>query len=367
MGYQASTYTYSPLGQQLLNGQAASPECEIKHRQNGADTAQVETLQLTSTSGSVTMTKDGASYTFSPTGASASLAAADLAADINAHAVVSGWVTCSVSTDTVTATAREPGTGGDVTYSGASNITLAETTAAANGATLAIGVGVMEGSTAGRLSTLAGSSEVYHVTPTAVNSVLYTATVQEILADGTPGRGYDLPYTADGSATVQEIVEGWAAVATALLPAALAVATEDNTKLIVTGAGVGIRISVSAGAAGGTAVVTVSRATAGGLTRPFLGWTLRDNARTLDINSPDADPTYAAYEQTSICTRGPIAVKVDGTVSIGGQVYARVTASGSEVVGRARGDTDSGDAVPAPGWRFKGAGVSDDVVIIDRF
>ena len=74
----------------------------------------------------------------------------------------------------------------------------------------------------------------------AVNSAVYTASVT-MLAGVYAGETYEGSYTAGGSATMQQIVEGVAADLNANLPPNTVEVTEDNTKLIltaeVTGAG----------------------------------------------------------------------------------------------------------------------------------
>lgn len=97
----------------------------------------------------------------------------------------------------------------------------------------------------GVVKRLANVAQVIELVPTVVNSVEYRVS---ITIDGTTTPA---AYTSDGSATLQEIVEGVAAAINTAMAASTVAATEDNTKVILTAEVAGVGFSVSATADGG--------------------------------------------------------------------------------------------------------------------
>lgn len=72
---------------------------------------------------------------------------------------------------------------------------------------------------------------------------------------------------------------------------------------------------------------------------------------------------YHQYDTVNYVTRGDVYGIVEGAVSAGGQVFARITASGGNTqLGAFRADADTGNAVAVPNASFKstttGAGVA---------
>lgn len=332
-----------------------SPRCIS--RQNGAKTAQVVTVEATATTSSFTVTKDGFTRTFTATGlGSAALAAADLYASFRADATAFGWFSASLNSATITFTAREAGTSGDATFASVTAATVTETTAASEGSEILMGLAVMQSTTANRCQAPTASAAVAQistVTPTAVNSLTYYLNVTMLLT----GIGYDIVYVADGSATVQEIVEGLVAQGNALMPASSVLFSEDNSVLTATAEVAGAGFTISAGSST-TAVVTIATTTANAvaaLSRSILGIAVRDDAIAQSLETPDDTPAYPALYDVCILEQGNIWVPVDGTVAVDDPVYVRVTASGSEVAGMLRANADSGDAYLLSGARFRTA------------
>lgn len=352
--------SYDSTNRVGLAGQVATSRPRCLSRRNGSNTAQVVTVEATSTSSSFTITKDGFTRTFSASGfGSAALAAAELLSDFRADSIAHGWFSASISSATITFTAREPGTAGDASFASVSNATVTETTAAANGAEILMGIAVMQGSTADVCqapTAVAAVAQVTDATPTHVNSVVYQLGVQ-MLSGTYSGQIYGTEYTADGSATVQEIVEAIVAGLNALLPASTVAATEDNTKVTLTAevAGVGFNVLVGNATTNVWTIAAVTANVTAALTRSILGIAVRDDSIAQSVDTPDDTPAYPALAHVNILERGDIWVPVDGTVAVDDDVYVRVTATGSEVVGMLRANSDSGDAFILPGAVFRTA------------
>ena len=356
-----TTYGNGPSSNDLLAGQIPSYAGRgpvLMSLLNNSEAAQVETLQATSTSYAVTLTKGGVSRTFSGTGlANANASAAALKAAIEADGIASGWVSVSVATDTVTATALFSGSEHAVSYSGATNITLTETTAASDGASIEFGLAVMHDSTEGqgvRPTKTSAVAKVVHLTPAAVNSAIYYVGVE--LSDG---RKIFASYTADGSATAQEIVEGLQPAIDALMPASTVVWTEDNAKLIATSEVAGVDFTAIYGSSNSTATWTHAIDTANvtsALTRPLAGIAVRSPSIPASPTYTGGDGTpassYPSQSEMTVMEAGVIVGLTDDTVSRFDPVYVRCTATGSEKVGSFRNDSDSGDCILLAGARF---------------
>lgn len=356
-----TTYGNGPSSNDLLAGQIplySGRGPVLMSLLNNSEAAQVETLQATSTSYAVTLTKGGVSRTFSGTGlANANASAAALKAAIEADGIASGWVSVSVATDTVTATALFSGSEHAVSYSGATNITLTETTAASDGASIEFGLAVMHDSTEGqgvRPTKTAAVAQVWHLTPTVANTTTYFASVT--LADG---RTYSASYLGDGSDTIQEVVEGLTPLLNAQLPASTVVVTEDNAKMILTAEVAGVAFTASAGSNSASAVWTIAEATANvtsALTRPLAGIAVRSPSIPASPTYTGGDGTpassYPSQSEMTVIEAGVIVGLTDDTVSRFDAVYVRCTATGTEKVGSFRNDSDSGDCVLLAGARF---------------
>lgn len=330
---------------------------------NNAKAAQVETLQATSTSYAVTLSRGGVSRTFSGTGlANANASAAALKAAIEADGIASGWVSVSVATDTVTATALQVGTDYAVAYGSATNITLTEATAASDGNAIGFGLAVMHDSTAGqgvRPTKTSAVAQVWHLTPTVANTTTYYASVT--LSDG---RTYTASAVGDGSDTIQEVVELLTPLLNAQLPASTVVATEDDTKIILTAEVAGTPFTAGAGSNAAGAVWTIAESVANvtpDFTRPIAGVAVRSShvGSVVDFGGGEGTQAtqYASGSEMAVLEAGKIVVEIDDTVSRFDPVYVRCTATGAEKIGAFRNDSDSGDAILLAGARFLEAGV----------
>jgi len=329
---------------------------------NNSKAAQIETLQCTSTSYAVTLKKGTSSRSFSATGlAGANACATHLHDAIEADGIASGWVSASVLTDTVTCTARFAGTDEDVTYSGTTNVTAVEATAASDGAAIGFGLAVMHDSTDGqclRPTKTTAVAQVDWATPTAVNSLTYTLGVQLNDVDT-----YLADYVADGTAIVQEIVEGIVAHLNAVLPASTVLAAEDNTKVTLTAevAGTPFTTVVGTSTTAVWAIVHTTPNTTPGFTRPLAGFAVRSDHIGAAVNYSGGDGTgaseYDAGTDVAVMEAGALAVETDDTVSRFDPVYVRITATGTEKVGSVRNDSDSGDCILLSGARFLDAAV----------
>lgn len=109
-------------------------------------------------------------------------------------------------------------------------MTAAETQANGEPADFPVARAVYVGSN-GKASQAPPTAGSLVLTPAAVNSAVYFASL--LIA----GQAFYITYTADGSATVQEIVEGMKADFDRKVPSALASASEDNTALTIEGNG----------------------------------------------------------------------------------------------------------------------------------
>ena len=324
---------------------------------NNSEAAQVETLEFTGTSYTVILTKAGVSRTFTGTGlADATASAVHAKAAIEADGIASGWVTLTRSTVTITATARYTGAQHAVTYS-ATTVTLTQTVAASDGATIEFGLAVMHDSTVGQgvvPTKTAAVAQVWHLTPTVANTTTYYATVT--LSDG---RSYTASAVGDGSDTIQEVVELLTPLLNAQLPALTVVVTEDNAKMILTAEVAGVAFTATAGSNSASAVWTIAESVANvtsALTRPLAGIAAFSSAVPADVTYTGGDGTaasgYVSQTEMAVLEAGVIVVQTDDSVSRFDPVYVRCTATGTEKVGSFRNDADGGDCILLANARF---------------
>lgn len=267
--------------------------------------------------------------------------------EINDNFPENGRVSASSALGVVTITGLQPGEDFGL-YTLDAYLTVATTTAASNADPLQFGAVVCR--TSDGLGVAAPSpntpvAQVWHATPDADNTLEYMLGVRLI----DDGRIYVASYTSDGSATVQEIVEGITADLNAKLPASTVAATEDNTKVILTAEVAGTAFEVfSAAGVGGT--WTLAEATANvsiGLDNPLVGVVEFVAFRPTGQIEPD--------ENCNVVTGADgIWLKPENApASIASPVYVRHTDDASDpekVAGRIRFDDDSsGDAVLVSG------------------
>lgn len=146
--------------------------------------------------------------------------------------------------DTVTITALQAGEDFDL-YTLDAYLTASEVTAASNVEAIDFGRIVCQTSDGLGIQLPAANTpvaQVSHATPTNVNSVRYEVGVR--MDDGV---SFSVSYPSDSSASVQEIVEGLVSQFNTEAPPSTVIATEDNTKVILTAevAGVGFEVTVT--------------------------------------------------------------------------------------------------------------------------
>lgn len=191
----------------------------------------------------------GEPFTFTADGSAAKdEITAGLKASMEENSVITGVCTIVDDTvDTLTITARYPGIDLDIELdSSASLMTLTQTTAESEGTTIPFGRAVLYDSDDPTkvVTFTAPSARVVHLTPT-INTATGVPYAVEVVIEG---ETYGAEFDADGSATVQEVVEGLTTALNAALPANTVVVTEDNTKLILTGEVPGTPFEVNASA-----------------------------------------------------------------------------------------------------------------------
>ncbi|TXH44873.1 MAG: hypothetical protein E6Q97_32120 [Desulfurellales bacterium] len=323
---------------------------------------QITTVEVTSAVNdgihTLTITYNGASVSVSYTAdgsATASEVAGGLEAALDAEPLLGALFVASVSTATITLTGRVPGQSFVASWGTVGAATVTNTQAAAEAGAIPPGRGVIARSTTyPKQCKLPATTDhvlkVINATPTAENSIAYQiAVIADLNFDGVV-ETYPAVYTSDGSATVQEIVEGLQAALDAQMPANTIAITEDNTKLIFTGELPGLDFHVTATETGSSATWTIANAT--DLTSPrFLGVAALD--RSFEQNASD-ELEYPGGSAVQVLTSGQIWAELDAGVSpsIGAQVWCRLNATSPEVRGAFRTTQDAADCflVPSASW-----------------
>lgn len=247
---------------------------------------------------------------------------------INNDPLVSGKVIAErTESDKFTVTARIAGQSFTLTESDA-NLSTSTTTSSDEADPVGFGLAVLRdrarGAGFGFLAAAAMLSAMEVViTPTAVNSAVYNV---QITVDGTT---YTASFTADGSATVQEIVEGLAAAINGVMPANTVAATEDDTVLTLTAevAGLGFEIGVGANLA-------ITSQDGDRLDELFAGVSHRDLGYDVE------DDGYPAQSAMSVLRSGRIVVETEDTVTLASDVYVRLASTGT--IGGFRGSAATG-------------------------
>ncbi len=339
-------------------------------RFNGGKVAKVSTFTfVAANSTAYTYLIEGRTITFtSDSGATQAEIATGLQEAHELDTIANGVAIATVSGNNLILTGREPGRDFALSETDA-NITIAATTAASNGTNLNFGTFAMQSATADQAEAPTGTNPVAQVmtlTPLAVSSAEYNVNV--LLEDG---RTITANFTADGSATVSEVVAGLLADFNTNAPANTILAS-GTTTLILTAEVLGLGFSVgwsSDSAAVSVSVVETTANTNGSFDRDLIGVLERDNSVGLVTQASGGESTggtsYSANHAMSIVRKGRIWASVDDTVSDGDSVWVRITASATETVGIARNDSDSGDAIQVPGAFFRSAGVSGGQAIVE--
>lgn len=321
----------------------------------GGGTTQITTVEVTGVTNSAVhsldITYNGATVRVSFTAdgsATTAEVAAGLEAALDAEPELGGLFAASVSSSTITLTGRNPGQSWATSQAGSLVATITDTQSAANATQIPFGRGVVQRESYPREALLPSTAndtlKVVHATPTATNSATYSISVTFDLGDGQGRRVVSFPYTADGSATVQEIVEAMQAGLDGAMPANSIAVTEDNAKLIFTSEVPNLDFVVTGTTS--TTAWTISVATALVPLR-FLGVTLQSHTLIQDANGVAA---YQGGDPMSIAQEGHVAVELDANItpSVGDPVWCRASASGSEVLGAFRDAQDGADCIFIP-------------------
>jgi hypothetical protein len=158
-------------------------------------------------------------------------------------------------------------------------------------------------------STANDTLKVVHATPTATNSATYDVAVSFDLGDGQGRRTVTASYTADGSATVQEIVEALQVKLDSGFPANSIAVTEDDAKIIFTSEVPNLDFVVTATASTTAWTVTVATEI---VPLRFLGVSVYSASVPQDANGTTA---YQGGDALSILTNGEIAVELDAGIT----------------------------------------------------
>lgn len=208
------------------------------------------------------------------------------------------------------------------------------------------------------------------------------------LSQASTGREYDFSATSAGVSTNAIIVDLIAAIDAEPDTAGLLESTNSDPDLVLTfdHPGDAWTISFPSNPSGNMSVATTQAA--GGTDIP-LGRVLAFSGDFVSLPSGVADaallgvsvrnansaavdydnvPEYVPGSTVAVLTKGYAWVEVEDAVTEGGSVFVRVTATGTEELGRCRSDADGGDAIAMTSAKFKtstsGAGIA--LVKIDR-
>ena len=307
-------------------------------------TAQRDTVQVSTVTNSATytVTIDSIPVTYTADGSATAAEIRDgLIAAINGEPLLAGRVLASVKdADELYIDARLAGVGFVTTVD--AKLTLANTTANADSASVLFGAGVFRtgeqaGCTADSALFTAATATVATLTPTVANSSVYSIGI----VNPATGNTVNVIYTSDGSATAQEIVEGLATAVNAAMPANTVIATENDAVLTLTAeelsGGGYFRFNVQHSAnqalsyTAGTYISEETEAEA-----LFAGVALRTATE-----APLSDGTlgYPGGSPMSVLSMGDVWVSTVDTVSVTGDVYLGVTGSAR---GKWRGTAASG-------------------------
>lgn len=278
-----------------------------------------------------TLTIAGISVSFlSDASATALEISQGLQAAIQADAILYGIVEPTISTNDLVLTVLQAGDTVEVTGSATGGGSLAIVAGSASEADrLAFGVGVVRDFNIARGVQVASSANLIarqvDLTPAAVNDAIYIVSVS------VAGSTYDAQFTADGTATAAEIVDGLVAILNGLLPANTVVASNDsdNLRLLAEVAGQGFEFSAGSNNSGATWTVAADNdAPAADVLRGLIGVSiLTDAVESQTVGESDAN--YPPGYNVGVLREGLICVEASGVSDSSESVYLG-TASGEE-------------------------------------
>lgn len=319
--------------------------------------AQVSTVTVNSATNSqdyvLTVTFGGTDYSVTYTSdgtATTAEIAAGLEAAADADANINALINASSASNVLTLTGRYRGESFTLSVTPAADVTLATGTAAAAAGAIPFGRGcVLDASNTDGVElpdTANDTLKVVHATPVAENNAIYDLSlVADLDFDGI-NEVYTASYSADGSATVKEIVEALQAALDAQMPANTIAITEDDAKLIFTSELPNLDFNVTGVELGATATWTIATATALVPLR-FKGVSLHSHRVETDS---DGATQYSGGDVVSLLQKGDIWVEVDDAItpSLGDPVFVRASASSSEALGAFRDSQDGADCIFLP-------------------
>lgn len=335
----------------------------IRRYLNANRVADVWTVTVSGVANSTvyTISINGISLSYTSDGSAANTEIVAGLVDAVNDSVLSGMVlAASTGATTLTLTSLQPGEALDVTEND-SNLTLAHTTTASNATALSAGLIVSRTADGLGCAVPAVTAAVAQISTltygTAVNSVRYSATVT--MRGGTySGLPYLGEFTADGSATMQEIVEGIAADLNGKLPASTVAVTEDNSVLTFTSEVAGVAFAVDGNCADPAVTVTIATTTAnvvGVFTYPLVGAVQYPAMKASgQVLADEVANIIAVAEEMFLTAENAPSALTD-------TVYIRGTAGplASQVAGRIRfGDSDSGKCLAVTGLKLNNLSVA---------
>lgn len=286
--------------------------------------AQVTNITVTAANAQTyTINVDGLTVSFlSDASATVAEILEGLRAALVADAIIFGILTPTIDGTTLVLTGRANGFAFNVSASatGAGAITVTTATSASDANFLGFGLGVIRDTNNARGVVVPSSgliARAVELTPLAVNNATYSVGVKL----GT-GVEYVAQFTADGTATAEEIAVGLAAQLNALLPAdtVLAGNTVGVLELTAEVAGQDFEYSLGSNNNGATWTVTSdNRSEFTSIDRALIGVTgLEDSHSARTIGDDDAG--YEPNADVSVMVEGLLLVDADNA-SIGDPVY----------------------------------------------
>jgi len=300
-------------------------------------TQQVDTIVVDTATNSHTYTLKvngiTISYTADATATKAEISAG-LKAALDAEPLVSGlFDVADDGVDTITITARVGGTGWTISDVDA-KCTLTNTTANDEADPIGFGLLVLHDDANDKNGVIAKSAHLTAhaivLTPTAVNDYVYRIQIEF------NGVKYVSEITADGTATVKEIVEALAADVNTIMPASSVIASEDDTTLTLTSEVPGLEMVVTI-LCDNIAYTSDNKGKFTDVNRAAAGVTVHTYA--VEPNS-SGEYEYPANSAMSVQRRGRIKVTTEDEITETSEVYVRLSGTGTE--GAFRGSTNAG-------------------------
>ena len=332
------TYELTSDRPALLGAHADLGPCDVLSGINSSPgAAQVDTVTITNyvDGKTLTWTIDGVAFSYAMTTADVNTTgvASSIKAQMQQDPLFGGKFYATSALGVVTLTGRFPGVGWTLVATGtwAADFTVANPTASAAGAALPYGrLTVDDGQVTGRSSKKVKLASSANLT---ARIVVLTPTIGGAASTGfyvnikVKGILYEGSYLGDGTATVQEVVEGLTTDLNAKLPAAPVVVTENNTTLILTAEVAGLTFEYGFGSNDSTntwAVTSDTGLKSDDVNEAASGIALRSDS--IETNS-DTVPGYPANRACSIMRQGRIVVQTPTQITATKRVFVRMASA----------------------------------------